>query len=142
MTRTARHPIIVETPVPGAARCLELVWDLSSRAGRALAEQRGFGRRRIVAVVLRIASGHGPERAVISSEAVADSGERLPLEPRQSRRARWAREGDLEHIDIDGLLRCTLRHADGARALYASTPLLASLGVAPGAYSLRPTPGE
>lgn len=135
MTSTARHPVRIEVAAP-AGRAAELVWDLSTRAGRALAAAHQLEGEVIgaVAMVLRQAGRH---HATVAAEGVTRAGTRVPLRAPRRCAAAWTRERDLEHIDIEGVLRCTLRHEGAARALYANSPLLASLGIGPGTYSLR-----
>jgi hypothetical protein len=127
--------VCVEIAGP-AGRAAELIWDLSTRAGRALAAANQLEGEIIgaVAVVLRQA---GRDHATVAADGITRAGTRVPLRAPYRCPAAWTRERDLEHIDAEGLLRCTIRHTGGTRAIFAHTTLLALLGVGPGAYSLR-----
>ncbi|MBK7406541.1 MAG: hypothetical protein IPJ41_18580 [Phycisphaerales bacterium] len=136
MTRTsARQPVCV--PVVAAARSIELVWDLSTRAGAALARATGLPEPTVCGVAVRLSRTAEEGNVAVLIDAITPSGERRPLRDPAVTPARWLREGAFEHLDAEGILTCTLRHESRASALYARCPLLAGLGVPAGAYSLR-----
>jgi hypothetical protein len=142
VTQTARQPVRIRISPPEEARqCLELVWDLSTRAGAALSECRALDDR-AVAVAVRLERDSGAGHATAWLEAVTSGGGRRPLAEPRTQPVRWTREGGLEHVDMEGVVQCTIRHEAGARVLYARSALLASLAIVPGAYSLRAGPGH
>lgn len=134
MTSAARQPRLVSLEVP--ARAVELIWDLSARAGRALAIRREVADPAIVGVAVRLSRLAGG-RVDVVTEALTASGDRCVLLGPGQPRARWLREGAFEHLDVEDVLACTLRHESHTSALFARCPLLARLGIPPGSYSLR-----
>ncbi|HZW10938.1 MAG TPA: hypothetical protein VFF69_13635 [Phycisphaerales bacterium] len=140
MTRTAGQPVRVWLgQADGARECVELVWDISARAGGALAERCAIGER-VVAVAVRLERAAGGAQAEVLVEALTGAGGRRSLSDPRTQPVRWTRDGEFEHIDIEGVVQCTIRHEAEPRVLYARSALLGALAIAPGAYSLRPSP--
>lgn len=133
MTRTATHPLVIDA---APAWALTLAWDLSAKAGRALAERVGAEGDTAVAVELSVEPAD-PGQASVRLLLVLSSGARRELRAAAGVRALWRREPDFEHFDAPGVVQCTARRGDETTLIYARCPWLAQAGVPAGSYSLR-----
>lgn len=131
---------------PPHAGTLEFAWTLAraplARAEFPVAPGAGTHERPVLLRLLveldppgRLA-GQGSARCVAAGLTDEDDRVRVDLPgPAAPGTGSWTTgEDDLLHVDIDGLLRATLR---GTRVLYAATPLLTALGVPGGRSDVR-----
>lgn len=134
MTRTARQPVsLVVADAPAWA--LTLAWDLSAKAGSALAEREGAAGDPAVAIELSVEPGETGHAATVRLVLVHRSGTRRELQAATGAQAAWRREGRFEHFDAPGIVNWSAR-ADGG-PVFARCPWIAQAGVPAGSYSLR-----
>ena len=132
-----------------------LCWDLAARAGARLTpdEHTGHPPDHAVAIELTIEPTPETHQAAVRVDALLRSGNRIELRHLVSTSTRWSGETGFDSIDIEGVVSCTFRASDRtptphntpptpptpstSRPIYARCPLLATLGIPGGAYSLR-----
>lgn len=133
MTRTARQPVSVVLDA-APAWAVAVSWDVSAKAGAALASGMGREGERVSVVELALEpSGAGESGAVLW--AVLASGERVALRRGAGVRTLWRREAAHEHVDAPGVLSYTARR--GGPVTFVRCPWLAACGVPAGSYLLR-----
>jgi hypothetical protein len=136
MTRTAPHPVsLVIDPAPAPRWAMALVWDLSARAGAALAGATQPDHP--VAIELAVEPTEDPDIATIRLSTIGRAGDRVEIRSLVGMPARWCREASFDHVDIEGVVSCTFRASDPPEPVYARCPLLGAIGIPAGSYSLR-----
>lgn len=125
-----------------------LCWDLAASAGAGLTpdEQSDHAPDHAIAIELTIEPTLEADQAAVRVDALLRSGNRIELRHLVSVSTRWSGEAGFDSIDIKGVVSCTFRASDRtptpptprtSRLIYARCPLLATLGIPGGAYSLR-----
>lgn len=135
MTRTAPQPMsLLVGPEPTPPWEVALVWDLSARAGAALgapaADPPG-------ALELAIAPTDDDRLATVRLSTLRRTGKRAEIRTLVGARTRWLREAGFDHVDVEGVVSCTFRADAPTGPIFARCPLLESLGIPAGSYSLR-----
>lgn len=77
------------------------------------------------------------ERAEGEAVLIGDGGERALMVLAHEGGGVYTRDGDLEHLDLPGAIRATIRVRPGLEVLYARTPLAGMMGIAGGCGELE-----
>ncbi len=138
MARVASQHVTTPTEVVVPARLmrsLALRWSISRAAARSCGL---VGRESGAAVCLEVLVS-GPGGAGDVSARVRDGDAVIPIEGSR-RKGVWIEDSirGVWHLDIDGLLKLTIRLSpDRVEALYARTELLSQAGLAGGRYEFE-----
>jgi len=124
-------------PVPRQASGLLLAWSISRSAAKACGLVTGESGP---SVRLEVCIGAPANQSASSLEARVLDGDRAsPLATPQAR-GTWIQDSirGVWHLDIEGLLKLTIRRTEGLiEALYARTELLSRAGIAGGRYEFE-----